>query len=446
MFPLRRPSRATACLLALTTCASIAISLAVAAQGVVRMKDGSSYEGEIREENMMVIVKSRHGIELRIKRELVDSIEYHEDTELEFNRRYKALDPQDAAERIKLARFALDNRRPDLARTPLIEALQIDPNNKEASSLYEAVKVQLELARRAQSRAESAPTPRPSTRPPSTSRPSTTEDETQSTRPPHRPLLSSDQINLIRQAELREGDNSVQIKFEDDVEKRYAQARAISLNAFRQLTPVSRFFDIRKNGGQAFLKDIRILRDPVSLAEYRKLQGRILAGCATSGCHGGGDGGSFFMISPAENDAATYTNFYLIAKGSFDVTRASGEVSRLRMIDRTSPEISLLLQYALDPKIARFPHPKVDAYRPIFRSENDPGFVALFRWVSTSLSPLEPDYGFTFGPERAIARPTPTPDAAISPSTTAPSTAPSTNPSTHPQPSTSPSASLTPQP
>lgn len=441
---LSRPlSRTRKVLLALTACAALVATLGLAAPGVVRLKDGSTLEGDIRQENMMVIVKLRSGVEVRIRQEMVESIQYPEDPELEFNRRHRDLDRNEVAGRVELARFCLNHRRPDLARTVLIEALELDPNNQEASDLYAAARAQIELERRAREREEASPpadrdSPQTPRRPPVSSQPTTTPEGGAGIRPPQRPVLSMDQINMVRQAEIREGDLSAQFKFENDVEKRYAAARNINLNTFRQLTPVTRFFDIRRHGDLEMSRDVKILRDPVALSEYRRLQGRIIAGCATSGCHGGGNGGSFFMLSPAENDAATYTNFYLIAKSSFNVPRAEGETVQLRMLDRTSPELSLLLQYALDPKVARYPHPPSQGYRPIFRSQSDPGYASLYNWIATSLTPIEPDYGFQFGPRSAHTPPPLPPPATTQPDSVAepePSTQPqATQPTPHPAP------------
>ncbi|MFN4242003.1 MAG: tetratricopeptide repeat protein [Tepidisphaerales bacterium] len=393
---------------------------------VVRTTDGVVYEGEVREEGLMVIVRDRRGIESRIPRERVASIRYREETELEFLRRYRELLPGDVDERVKLAQFAMAERRADLARRVLLEALEQDPNHLEAQRLYDVVRGQLELERRqAEAEARGAAPPAPPARPGAgaggSDRPGGAGEAGAAERGGNgrgsgdgaagdvaagngatgragRELLSPEQINRVRQVEIRLGETNLPLRFENDVERRFATRTGVTLASLRQRTPLERFMLMRESNDAELLADVRVLRDPASLLEYRnRIQPRVLSGCATSGCHGGNEGaGDLRLFSPATSEAEAYTNFYILATRSYPVRGADGRMVQRRMIDRVSPELSLLLQFMLPADVARFPHPAVRGFRPMFRSPDAEGFRQVLNWVGNALTPLDPDYGFEF--------------------------------------------------
>ncbi len=429
--------------LAAVLSATLAASLALAGSGLVKTRDGATFAGEISEANQMVIVKDKRGIETRIPRENVTSIELRQDPELEFNSRYKQLAEGDVEERVKLAQYAFEQRRPDLARRVLLEALAIDPNHPLATRLYDVAKSQIQLDRRATATPPLSPlastqSPRPAAPPanPPAPAPSPPPAPPAAAAPPQttaraeRPLLTPEQINTIRQFEIREGETGVNFKFDNDVERRFAQARGLTVASLRQRTPLERFKLIRDSKDRDALADVKILRDPASLLEFRtKIQPRLLAGCASSGCHGGDDAGAFFLHNPATNEADTYTNFYVLATSRYPVTNAAGKRQQLRTVDRTTPEQSLLLQFSLPGDVGRFPHPPVPNFKPAFRSADNEGFRLLQSWILNTLSPIEPDYGFRF----SINPSAPVPPAASQPTPTPALNTPPVNPPTTPR-------------
>jgi hypothetical protein len=393
--------------------ASFVASLALAVPGVVKTRDGGTFEGEISEANLMVIVRDKRGIETRIPREQVLTIETRLDPELEFNARYKKLAEGDVEARVELAQYSLSQKRPDLARKVLLEALSIDPNHRVGAALYDVALSQIELDRRAQTAAAGRPfAQQPPASPPATPPRATPANPPAAPAPAtgaaapvspysvtraERPQVSPEQVNAIRQGEIRQGETGVNFRFENDVERRFAQARGMTVASLRSLSPLERFSRIRESGDLTALADVRVLRDPASLTEFRtKVQPRILAGCASAGCHGGDTAGTFFLHNPASTEAATYTNFYVLATSRYPVTLADGKRQVMRMIDRTTPELSLILQFTLPGELARFPHPPVPGFRPLFRTADNDGFRNLQSWIQSTLSPIEPNYGFQF--------------------------------------------------
>jgi len=132
----------------------------------------------------------------------------------------------------------------------------------------------------------------------------------------------------------------------------------------------------------------------------------VLNNCATSGCHGTFQGAKFSLIAPADSEAAMYTNFYTLQSYLKKAPAAAGGANvfgrgELRIIDRQMPAQSLLLQYGLPPAIAELDHPEVPNYRAPYRGFNDARYQQVLRWISESLVPVPPDYGFTVGPTPA---------------------------------------------
>jgi hypothetical protein len=137
-----------------------------------------------------------------------------------------------------------------------------------------------------------------------------------------------------------------------------------------------------------------------------------------------------YLFSPPDNDAVTYTNFYILQsyqrEGQDDGSVFGG--GELRMIDRPMPRRSLLLNYALPPTIAEYDHPDVRGYRPALRNRDDPNYGRLLDWIELSLVPTveTSDYGIAYDPPGRTAGTTQPTTSSSAPSTqpAAPTTQP----------------------
>lgn len=379
---------------------------AEARQGIVKTQDGRTIRGLVSETDNGVSVDV-HGVILQFERDKIESIEYPESIEAQYVQRLAALDPKDVQGRLDLARWAFDNKEYVLARQAAQAALDLDPNNADAITLLETIRGQMRLE---QNRGEGSNQATPSqAMPEDQGQPQSTSDET--TAPASRPsrripvnFLNQNDINRIRQHELRPEDNAVRVRFENDVERRYATASNQDPGRFRARRPVEKALEILERGTPEMAKDVRILNDPAALAEFRRfVQPLALNGCATAGCHGGTAGGSLILYAPADTEEASYTNFYILQQyrqpsGQNQSVFGTGD---LRMIDRTNPEQSLLLQYGLPTDVAEFDHPSVRGFRPIFRNLQDPRYEQVVRWIDQTLRPFEPDYGISYTPPTA---------------------------------------------
>lgn len=368
-----------------------------AAPGVVITQDGRRYQGEVTDDpDQETVSVSIRGIETIIDRRDIQSIEYPQNAEQQFRDRLAKLEPGDYQGRIDLARWAFDNKHYDLAREALGSALQIDPNSAEAIDFLATVRRQIRLERAASSQ-------------PATTGPSTSTTQTAENVPPvERKFLTTADINIIRQKELKPVDSGVRIRFANDVERRFISAANKNPGNFNALNSVDRALMILKEGDPQLHQDVKILSDPPAMQEYRlRIQPMILAGCASAGCHGGPAGGDLILFT-GEGEAATYTNFYILHNFAKEVQGVGGAFGQgavqRRLIERTHSQDSLLAQYGLSPEIAEIDHPPtIGEYRGIFPNRQDPAYRRLVDWMGKTLYPVRPNYNITFDPPRAPA-------------------------------------------
>jgi hypothetical protein len=374
--------------------------------GVVRTKAGGVYEGSVEEKENIVTVNVR-GIITNIERENVTTITYG-DFESRFTEDYAKLKPDDAKGRIAMGRRAFDERRYDLAEKALRDAQQVDPNNAEAAEL-----LRLTLS---QKRLESG-TPGAND-PGSTGQTPGTPGTTANTSPWK--TLDPDQINKIKQGELSRADDKTNFRFENNVLKRYHDSDPNTGMNFTQFSRQPNYVKaqmIIRNGGE-LAKDVVVTSDPQSMLTFRReVMPIVLQGCATAACHGGANDSAkvFAMISPSPSVADAYTNYFVLHKYKKNVSEGVIEgvfnATFAPMIDRLTPDQSLLLQYGLPEQNADRKHPVVRGYNGIFsRGRDDPKYRTVVNWIS-SLDKVEPDYKIDFKLERRDPTPTTPPPA-----------------------------------
>ena len=357
--------------------------------GVLVLKDGRTIEGDVSEKNDQYVVVT-HGVETTITKEDVASLTYPEAFNKEFDTRFSKLAKDDVAGRIALARWAFERRQYGKAREALDSALALDPNNREAVDLQNTITSQLKLES-SKSTAGDRTTPAPTS-------PNPTGVE--------RRMLSANDINLMRQKELQPGDVRANVRFDNNLERRFMQYANMQFNQFGALKPVDKALMILDKGDDSMKADVKVLNDPGSIAEYRtKIQTIVLNGCAATNCHGGSKGGDLVLYSPADNDQAAYTNLYILTRYKKRMkdplsTGVFGSDER-KMIDRGGGRKSILAQFALPADVSELDHPRVQGYDGVFRNMDDARFRQILEWMDKSLKQPEPDYGIKFDPLRA---------------------------------------------
>jgi hypothetical protein len=403
-------------------------TFAYARPGVVKTRDGQTYDGDIDDKDPDALVVTVKGIKTRIERSRIASVQYPTGTPAQgFADRLARLAPRDVNGRMALAREAFNAHDYATARTAVDQALAIDPNNADAVAFAETIRSQMRLeAARGHGADKPATTP--------ASEPATQGSSGEK-------VLHPQDINTIRQLELRPDDKGVRTRFERDVKKRFLSYSTMRQADFNALTPQDQALLIIAKGTPEMRRDVMILNDPPApLAFRQRIQPLVLQNCATSGCHGARNPKKFALVDPAESDAATYTNFYILQKYTKHMASSDKSVfSRgdLRMIDRQHPEQSMLLQYALPGSQAEFPHPDVPGYKPVFHGKTDPRYIMLHDWLGKVLKSVDPDYGIDFpipGVSDIAAASQPATAPASAPIPPPPATRPSPRPPAPPAP------------
>src|SRR5947207_6803684 len=192
----------------------------------------------------------------------------------------------------------------------------------------------------------------------------------------------------MRQKELQTTDK-INVRFENNVEKRFMRYRNLSFNDFNALKPVDKALKILDEGDETMKADVKVLGDPASIFEYRRtIQPVVLNGCAATNCHGGPKGGDFILYNPADNDQAIYTNLFTLFRYKMKTNEATGGVfgsSQRKMIDRGQGARSILVQYGLPVDVAELDHPNVQGFDGVFRTMQDLRIKQLTDWMDHAL-------------------------------------------------------------
>jgi hypothetical protein len=358
----------------------------LAKQGIVRTRDGRTIEGDVTEKADQVMVKAKGGIQTTINRDNVAGIDYFENIEQQYEAKRKALPKNPTAgDHLALARWLLDNRAYELSLREIEAARRVDPNSAEAVTLEQTVMAQRRLERpRGDAPGTGAAPPAP--RPPANTgagAPKAGDGK----------LLTPDDIALIRKWEWKETDNNPpRVTVPPDVRRRYVTLRSLHPGDFAALTGPQQAWTILQDqeAPVEMKREIRVTSDPQALMEFRRtIQPLVVNNCATAGCHGGNQAGTFMLHhNNTEREDVAYTNFYIL-RASFN---KPGD-KRHYMLDPAYPHESILAQYALHPDFATLDHPELkgQTYKAMAPSPDAPAYVAITNWMRTLALDVAPD-------------------------------------------------------
>ena len=372
-------------------CGLLLASVLRADPGTVTTKDGQTFSGEITLKGDQVII-DRKGIKTTLARDDIRTIVYAASVEEEYRRRHERLARYDVPGRLELAQWLLEKKAYSMAQDVLEEARQVQPRNPQVLEMVRIVLRQSELdARQARKKAPvevatitenpSAPAATaPASRPPAT-------------RPLH--LLTPEEINYVRQQEwLGPELDQVRVVFRNDVRRKFVsyerdrQHQPIDSAGFNALTPPRQATAILGNGTPEMKQDVILASDPRAITRFRVVQRSLLLACAS--CHTTEQTTSrFALVWPANNDAATYTNFLVLMKYNVVIGKRTYD-----MVDRGDTrelQHSLLINFAVPPAIGVPPHPSVQNYNGVAKSLGDNRIRGAIDWITTLYSPA-PDY------------------------------------------------------
>jgi hypothetical protein len=376
-------------------------SVLLAKPGTVTTNQGDTFKGDVTEDDQFYYIKSAGGQIKLDKRNA--KVEYTETIDDQYLARHAKLKDNDVKGRIELAQWANQNGRADLAVAALTEARKIDPMNKEAGTALDSAEAQLELDQanaKAKKPAVAATQPATGGTPDATA-PVTPAPAVAAAPPLERRLLTDDEINIIRQKEMKADDAKVKVKLENGVAKKYLATGGHDAAAFNKLSAEGQALEILANGTPEMAKDVRITTDPAPLADFKtRVYPLIASGCASTACHGGMKAGNLSFF-PKETTAGLYTDFYILQTYSTTI-----DGTKYLLMDRDVPKHSLVLQYGLPQSVGIPPHPKVPGFRPRFKSDSDQPFADVSDWLTTSLQLPQPDYGIKVSAKLPATQPT----------------------------------------
>jgi hypothetical protein len=356
------------------------------ATGLITMRDGTSVRAHILDDGFDAVVYSIAGIRTVVPRDRAWQVML----DVGFDERYRklkaALRDDDVDGRLAMCRWLFEQRAYDEALTETRALIATRPID-EAKRLLAAIEAQVAVFR-------STPS---GTAAPGGSGASATPRVPASALPDR--LLTPAEVNLIRVYEI-DFNRPPKVTISADAIKELIAAHASSdlipeseagrTRLFTQdpIELVKLMFDLR---ARDLYDRIQVDTEPHALNMFRtKVHNAWLLGnCATSRCHGGLDGGNFFLHARNGNsDSVRYTNLLILLESRFDGRP---------MVDFDQPHDSLLVQHALPRSSARFPHPDVPGWKPVFDRTNERLMADCERWIATMHRP-RPEYPVDFDP------------------------------------------------
>ncbi len=351
----------------------IMASVLWARPGVVKTKDGRTIEGDIIEsvDKPDQITVSAHGAQLSIERSNIASLDYTGNVEDEYKRRLAKLGANaTAADHLTLASWLFNQKAYDQARIEATAAKKINPQDPNADALIVTINRQ-QLLDRTQATGTGATGTGTTTVGPVVTPP----------KPGARHLLTPEQIQTIKQGEMKTDDVGLKPQFTNKVITRYIDFDNVAPADFATNTPFQQAVLILTRGTPEMRQDVKFSNDPSAVEAYKKIQPMLLAGCATSGCHNEQSKTKFLLFTGSEPDVV-YTNFYILTQYATTVDKVQH-----KLVDRTRPNESLLLQFGLPRDRAQFPHKDVVGMRTPFTSAQVGPYQTILNWISNILLP-----------------------------------------------------------
>ncbi len=356
---------------------------ALAKTQVLKLKNGGEVKGEVTKVGEEYRVRTEFGTVTYPASDVL-SVEDVVTVEDEYAERLAKIDTNNFQDHIDLAAWAMGGtvNRLDLAEKHLLAALELKADSEQAKILLDQVRAMQKPT------TDGGPTEADGNGGGAIIRPPTDK----------LPLLSDEDINRIRVAELRQGEKSVRVDLKDglvdDFISRMAGReefqRKGAVDAFRKLPDLNKALYMLEKFPED--KDVTsrivVKSDPAFMKDFsRNVYPLVRNFCGSVQCHGGPEprGGWKIYDIGKGNEKTAYTNFYIL-----DGVHAGSS----RLVDRNNPAESLLLHYMLPSQIARYKHP--GDIKPALKDREDRSYVQMLDWIKGLKGPLHPNYGVTW--------------------------------------------------
>jgi hypothetical protein len=374
---------------------------------IVYLKDGKRVSGLLVSQTPEAMVLRIAGIDTTIE---ASRIERHQvlPSVLERYQQIREAIGDDAEQIVTLADWLRQREQLDLALAEVERALRIEPGRADAKKLHTLITQQIQL--RARSRPQDRQKPDSVPRGAQPGAPKPPDDSV--------PLLTPDQVNLIKVYEV-DLDNPPRLVIKRETIERLIESRPDSslIPATQEgrdaiyRWPAARVLELMfRLQARDLYPEVEVLDQPRAMQLFRDEVNAawLINSCATAQCHGGSEAGRFRLANRRPRaDATVYTNFLILDRFRLDDGTA--------MINYDNPDRSPLLHLALPREDSLFPHPpvrrgaaSVDSWRRVFRSTDDRMFRATVQWINAMYRP-RPNYPIEYRPAQPLQPPTPAP-------------------------------------
>lgn len=364
-------------------------------QVTVTLTSGERLTGKLVSEDRDGLVIEIAGIKTTIRRDHVERVVVQRSALERYRSMRAIIDDDDVPRLLLLVDWLMEADLLDQARVELDAVLDLESTNPDAQRLSRLLDQRITLRDR-------SVTNRPD---PGAETPPRDRDRVRAT-PPGRfapgafPLLTPEQINLIKVYELdlrRDKDILVDRDTAERFLTLYSGAAGlprteVERNEFLRLPAaeiVDRMFKLR---ARELYGEIRVLELPASLRLFRDhVAGTWLTrNCGSTSCHGGTDAPppSFYNRRPF-SEPTFMTNFLIVDRFRFD--------DGTPLIDYDRPGDSAILQLALPRPDSARPHPDVPGWKPALRSRDALRYQQAVAWLDAMIRP-RPTYPVAYTP------------------------------------------------
>ena len=352
---------------------------------VVVLNSGREIVGALVSDSDESVVVRINGIDTTLPRARVAGIRDLPSVYERYVELRRTVDDGNIRARLALVEWLRAREAYRLALQELEGTLEIEPANPDARTLHAWLENHLRLTARARPVRRSARPVAP---------------------PPAVPLLTEEQVNLIRVYEInleRPGRVLVPDDVMQELMARHPENFPVSFEereALLKVSPGEKLRILFEAKARDLYGRVRVLDDPPAMADFKARVGSgwVINACASNRCHGGAEAGRLRLYNQRPNsDRTAYTNMLILDRFML------GDGTPL--INHENPDRSPLLHMGLPRHSSLFPHPEVDKervgqdWRFTFRNPSDRTFRQTVDWISSLYSP-RPDYGIEY-PGRA---------------------------------------------
>jgi len=370
---------------------------------VLVLTDGRRMTGVLSDRTAKGVTLAIGGIDTFFAADDVASVEPQPTTRERYRQMRQTIDDEDVDRRATLADWLRERGQLKLAIREVEGVLARNPAHAQANELRTLILEQIKLDAVSGKRA----------------RDEARVGGTETTKRPAFPVLSPEQINLMRVYEIDLADPPRMVIDYDTIHQLYQKY------AGHELLPKTREAEDQLHHKRAeqilelmfrlrareFYPKVQVIEDPTAMRRFRDNVHRtwITNSCATTNCHGGNEAGRLMLNNRRPNsDATVYTNFLILdrfriraAKGPDANPDANAEAAAAQpteprlvpLIDYDDPARSPLLQLGLPAGDSTYPHPTIAGpgkgrtIPPVFRGKDDRRFLAAVEWIKSMYKP-----------------------------------------------------------